>query len=332
MPTIHRRGFTLIELLVVIAIIAVLVALLLPAVQQAREAARRSQCKNNLKQIGLALHNYHSSYDKFTYSGIGYGWCLRPPTTNPPYPVLNQNGLTQLLPYLDQAPIYNQFNFNQAITDATVGNTGCCGPNATTGVLIGNAVTNGNGNLTTTILPVFTCPTDNGPPTLPGTGTYGVGPGFTGAPRKTNYDFSVSSDYSCRSWDAAAANRKYMFGENSSTNISDIKDGSSNTVAVAEATFNIYNGTRAAWAYRNWVQTGIDIGSAGGINLWTYNATPSTTMYGRLASWQNGGSLHDGGMHVLLADGSVRFISQNINFATLQSLAWMADGSVTGEF
>src|SRR5262245_16035146 len=99
-----RKGFTLIELLVVIAIIAVLIALLLPAVQQAREAARRSQCKNNLKQIGLGLHNYHDTFGVFapgfisstsnSTTGIGTGWASS----------------AFILPYIDQAPLYNQLN------------------------------------------------------------------------------------------------------------------------------------------------------------------------------------------------------------------------------
>src|SRR5580693_8105777 len=108
-----RQAFTLIELLVVIAIIAVLVSMLLPAVQQAREAARRSQCRNNLKQIGLALHNYEGSYRVFppgyvdfnfnpnntpdTDLGPGWGWA------------------TFLLPYMDQSPLYNQINFNVGV-------------------------------------------------------------------------------------------------------------------------------------------------------------------------------------------------------------------------
>ena len=92
-----RRGFTLIELLVVIAIIAVLIALLLPAVQAAREAARRAQCTNNLKQIGLALHNYHSAVNSFPW-GDGPWW-------------IEWSAHTLLLPYMEQTPIYNALNF-----------------------------------------------------------------------------------------------------------------------------------------------------------------------------------------------------------------------------
>ena len=100
------RGFTLVELLVVIAIIAVLIALLLPAVQQAREAARRTQCKNNLKQIGLALHNYHDNYNALPPGWIG--------VTNGGPDIYGLNGwgwASRILPQIDQSPLYNQLNF-----------------------------------------------------------------------------------------------------------------------------------------------------------------------------------------------------------------------------
>src|SRR5262245_48623779 len=100
-----RFGFTLIELLVVIAIIAVLVALLLPAVQQAREAARRSQCKNNLKQLGLALHNYHDVYGIFPFECGGTGW-----TGNGTGNWARLSGMVVLTPYIDQAPLWNQIS------------------------------------------------------------------------------------------------------------------------------------------------------------------------------------------------------------------------------
>src|SRR6187455_188869 len=108
-----RRGFTLIELLVVIAIIAILIALLLPAVQQAREAARRTQCKNHLKQLGLAIHNYESTYNKIPSSGIYYSPSGTASAANPrPYSAFPVSFFTAALPYMDQGPIYNQWNFS----------------------------------------------------------------------------------------------------------------------------------------------------------------------------------------------------------------------------
>src|ERR1700709_905701 len=111
MPQDRRPGFTLIELLVVIAIIAILIALLLPAVQQAREAARRTQCKNNLKQIALGLHNYESTFSKLPLGVLGTSGTSS-----------NKNQLTTwqtlILPYVDQAPLYGQYNFDVAYDNA----------------------------------------------------------------------------------------------------------------------------------------------------------------------------------------------------------------------
>ena len=107
----NRRGFTLIELLVVIAIIAVLIALLLPAVQAAREAARRSQCVNNLKQIGLAMHNYHSSINALPWDHGPGGW--------------NEwSSLVMLLPYMEQQPLFNSINFANTGNSAATGRPG----------------------------------------------------------------------------------------------------------------------------------------------------------------------------------------------------------------
>ncbi len=102
-----RRGFTLVELLVVIAIIGILVGLLLPAVQAAREAARRMQCSNNLKQLALSLHNYESSFKRYPAAGRGYGMPTNAPRNNI---IMNSNGLVSLLPYLEQTNLFNRFN------------------------------------------------------------------------------------------------------------------------------------------------------------------------------------------------------------------------------
>jgi len=142
MSTSQKRGFTLIELLVVIAIIAILIALLLPAVQQAREAARRSQCKNNMKQIGLALHNYHGTHRIFPsirmldlkqYAGSCTAGWQRPG---------GFSWRVMLLPFLDQGTIYNQINWD----DHLIG-TSCGGTNSF-------AVAD------KTVLPAFLCPSD----------------------------------------------------------------------------------------------------------------------------------------------------------------------------
>ncbi len=108
---LRRSGFTLIELLVVIAIIAVLIALLLPAVQQAREAARRTQCKNQMKQLGLALHNYHDTFKSFPTAAINT-WVTGQLDWH------NGSFMISILPYIDQAPLYNGYNFNAVARNA----------------------------------------------------------------------------------------------------------------------------------------------------------------------------------------------------------------------
>jgi len=150
----RRRAFTLIELLVVIAIIAVLIALLLPAVQQAREAARRSQCKNNLKQLGLALHNYHSSLNVFPPNLV--------PGGNFNYSAGNWGVLAFLNPYLDQTNVYNLMNLS-APTYASTSPYNIADPNNAKAVAI--------------IVPLFLCPSDRGQPVaLNAYGIAAIGP------------------------------------------------------------------------------------------------------------------------------------------------------------
>ncbi|WP_417386030.1 DUF1559 domain-containing protein, partial [Gimesia sp.] len=115
-----KRGFTLIELLVVIAIIAILIALLLPAVQQAREAARRSTCKNNMKQLGLALHNYHETHKSFPQMHVEY---VRNTNYDPAGVESFLPWSVMLLPFMDQAPLYNKINMNAAWRDSSNSNT-----------------------------------------------------------------------------------------------------------------------------------------------------------------------------------------------------------------
>jgi len=212
----RRSGFTLIELLVVIAIIAVLVALLLPAVQQAREAARRSQCKNNLKQIGLALHNYHDVAGCFPQAAIWtYNAFNNIPGGTAPAP-RNYSWIAMILPYIDQAPLYNQMNFQLP--------------------LMGQIASTGQPILSIDF-PVLHCPSDPGfqgdrnVPTWSGSGGYGsiTAAGITKI-GWTNYAGAEGYDW----WFRGNHPLSGIFNLNTCVRIADITDGTSNTIAVCE--------------------------------------------------------------------------------------------------
>jgi prepilin-type processing-associated H-X9-DG protein len=196
----------------------------------------------------------------------------------------------------------------------------------TDGELVGNPVTNGNAELMGTKLPILLCPSDTGSPVEPAGAAYGPGGSFPGA--KTNYDFITSTnDFYCNYWKAAPLNVRYMFGENSTTRFPDVKDGTSNTFAFGETTLAVYNGRTSSWGYRAWVMTGVD--PQHGINDWSYTSLtgPVPPVYGRLGSWGRAGSMHPGGANFCLADGSVRFLSEDTEISVLVHLASMADGN-----
>ena len=338
-------GFTLIELLVVIAIIAILIALLLPAVQQAREAARRSQCKNNVKQIGLALHNYHDAFGVFPYSTenparavspTGYGGGL----------VTNHRGWICLLPYIDQAALYNQFNLDAATgTWMAEGNCNAPGgyPISGTEHLTGtDAAIVANVTLGGTVIKAFLCPSDPGsrnPARKSNCASRNISPQPVTA--RTSYEFSVYDQMDTTPWDNETKSTVSMFGVNSHCRFRDITDGSSNTIAVCETTIETVSHTwSTAWASTGWDTMGVDFqDSLTNINEmrccrwntppWSSSPTPSMT---KLGHGGMPGSCHQGGMHVLLGDGAVRFISENIDTLTRQYLARIADGKTVGEF
>jgi prepilin-type N-terminal cleavage/methylation domain-containing protein/prepilin-type processing-associated H-X9-DG protein len=319
-----RRGFTLIELLVVIAIIAVLIALLLPAVQAAREAARRSQCVNNLKQLGLALHNYESTYSAFTFAGANYGWCQNgTPANHIGESLMNLNGLATLLPFLEQRAIYNAVNFSLPAADISVGNCGACTTKAT---VPGSAAA--NSTVASTLVTVLLCPSDSGDKKAKTSDFYSPVKGnSTIRGYKTNYDFASNNTYDCNYWlNTSAKSTRAMFGENSNATIATLQDGTSNTIAMMEKTMDVYNGDGSAWFYRGWVEPGVD--PTQGLNFWIYNSTPATRMYGRLGSWGWAGSLHPGGANALRADGSVIFLKESTNRSVLRALTYFSDGAV----
>ncbi len=306
-----RKGFTLIELLVVIAIIAVLIALLLPAVQQAREAARRSQCKNNMKQLGLAIHNYHETLNTLPLATAGS--------------VSKPNWRVFLLPYIDQAPLYNKL-------DMTSGDfSGLTGANA---VLCGVTVQ------------LFTCPSTPLPtnntaiPNNPATknsqthryiGISGAYPDPAGRnTTECNTAGSYGSTY-CKNGLVVP----YLI-----TRLRDCTDGTSNTMIVAEQSGSVNNTDLSNNYYSGWSGSGGtappgDTHWGAGNTAVRYPINQKTSAAGADQTYTGNtilNSYHVGGIHVLMTDGAVRFVSDNINFTTLTQIACKDDGMVVGEF
>lgn len=309
-----RRGFTLIELLVVIAIIAILIALLLPAVQQAREAARRSTCKNQLKQLGLALHNYLDTHNVLPPGQVASGDCDDANST-PPATAMNMNGLVLLLPFLDQAALYSNLDFNLAFDDKVQSGIPLSGGNATT-----------NANQVNRVMTIFSCPTDPGPTGSSTSTTYNL-PG--GSPEhRTNYDFMAPRDHDvCNYWTRRTA--RFMFEDGSKCRVRDVTDGMSNTAMMTETRKSCCgNGNNASWAGRGWVQVGLSLGAS----------PPNNTIRSgidfkpRLGDWGWTGSWHVGGLHVLMGDGAVIFLSENSDASIRRNLDQISDGNVLGEF
>ncbi|MFH1266895.1 MAG: DUF1559 domain-containing protein [Planctomycetota bacterium] len=317
-----RTGFTLVELLVVIAIIGILIALLLPAVQAAREAARRAQCTNNMKQLGLALHNYHDTFKCFCPSSISKGWAVNAGGNDPM--TLNLNGLVLLLPYLEQSALYDKYDFKQAASDYMGLQPG--------GPLMGDPVTSGNADVISQRVAAFTCPSDAGDPLLPASGGYAIK--GSGGPRgvKTCYDFcgrGVYHYYYHNYWKRYCKTNTTiapMFGENSATKFRDVKDGTANTFAMVERTYDVYNGDCSAWGYRAYVMVPPDIRY--GLNRWPRSTNPGRR--GQLGDWYWAGSLHPGGLNFLMADGSVQFVSETADQGILNATLTMAGGEVVG--
>jgi prepilin-type N-terminal cleavage/methylation domain-containing protein/prepilin-type processing-associated H-X9-DG protein len=354
----RSRGFTLIELLVVIAIIAILIALLLPAVQQAREAARRSTCKNNLKQLGLALHNYHDVAQMFPYRQGGTAGA------NPTGNSNEQSGFTLLLPYLDQGPLYNQINASQTF-------------GAITYFPFGDNAADGSGYLLwQNDIPVLLCPSSPNAKGVVGSLGHGINHyGFSGGDSALHVSHLAPGS-------TANARRlvRGVFGYQTNRRVADITDGTSNTVAMGEITSARAPGSREVLG-----GTARDQGDAvldtpiaclatvapgtGEYNATATNVSPSrgarwsrgTMNYvgvntilppnspscSRTASFNSGGqypvtSRHAGGAHVLLADGAVRFVSENIDTGNLSAQdprsvtgrspygVWGALGSIAG--
>lgn len=314
-----KRGFTLIELLVVIAIIAILIALLLPAVQQAREAARRTQCKNNLKQLGLGLHNYHDVFLIFPMGALNPGVTGNagvPYTNDCANQCRNTPWSLYVLPYIDQAPLYNRINFSLPVGSAQRSGTG---PSAA--AIAYNAALFADSDLS-----VFKCPSDIiyiDPQNIGGTAHYAITNG-----RRSSYWFP--SHYIMEdiyNWWKYEGTTRGIMGINGSARIADILDGTSNTFALVETPFKKnYNGYGPYWNAWNYT-SGVTFGQL--VNAKQGCGGGATT--GCPYAWGSG-SKHVGGMQTLMCDGTVRFLSENTQFALVQALTTIANGETIGEW
>ncbi|QDT66383.1 DUF1559 domain-containing protein [Calycomorphotria hydatis] len=367
-----RRGFTLVELLVVIAIIAILIALLLPAVQQAREAARRSQCKNNLKQIALALHNYHDNYITFppgvctwrpASTGVSQAKLCHPTSNGRTITVggdevvsADHAGWTWtafILPYMEQTAIFNTLGVNNTrpIDFIRVLETG-----------------DADAQSTLTPLEAFRCPSDPAPilsdvyyfDASNAKMSTSVGTRRLQLPVTQYVAAHTTTGYAPAAWfpcdtESSADQHRGVFGLNSRTRMRQITDGTSNTLLVGERaySFNYYPDDvsairKGAIMYQGGItaQAGVTWMGAGGINVIDTDSSFSVER-------NSFSSMHVGGSQFAFADGSVHFISENIehddDFATglssavsqmpessvntlLEYLISKADGNVVGEF
>jgi prepilin-type N-terminal cleavage/methylation domain-containing protein/prepilin-type processing-associated H-X9-DG protein len=338
------RAFTLVELLVVITIIGILIALLLPAVQAAREAARRLHCCNNMRQVGMALHNYHSAHSVFPPAIIDSGAAFWPGYGSRPsgYPAraLNTSGWVILLPYLEQQGLHDMYDFKQASCSIAYNGT----------TVAGNPLV--NRPVVTMTLALFRCPSDD-EPTLVSGGSDGVNDAATG-----NYTFAWGSyhDYYGNYSSYGASLVQGMFGNNGAARLDDVKDGTTQSIAVGESI------QRTCWGYDSfWA-----VGRAGAIGhvasptlfsdaTWvrgtqlnmTVNESGSGTSCRDINSSACGGkcggpelpynhwvfsSRHPGGANFTMGDGSVMFINNEINPVTWRNLNYIHDGNALDSF
>ncbi len=358
----NPNGFTLIELLVTISIIAVLIALLLPAVQQTREAARRTQCRNNLKQLGLALHNYHDVHRCFPMGGMGVYY----PTMTGADALRAFSWGSYLLPFMDQDTLYKQIDFDQpsfriGFPDPLV------------------VVTNDNEVLMSSTVAGFRCPSDaradrltddevlgrtlwQEAATASYVGNYGTNGFIPAQSSGSNVPWTLTFGFAIVSNPHLPNNVTNHCGTgplsvNSSTRLRDVTDGTTSTVFVGERHGNqcasrktTYQLSRTFWGF------GSRIGDVMGSGYYRPNACPVGVDPGTTGKICKGPmtSVHSGGLQVVLMDGSVRFISDSIDsaaeaeidaipnmqnaaqrqavYGVWQAICDMNDGTVVGDF
>ena len=338
------RGFTLIELLVVIAIIAILIALLLPAVQQAREAARRTQCKNNLKQLGLALHNYHDVYGQFSPGAVHSSVPRTSGTTS-----FGPSFYCALLPYVDQAPLYNQLDLSTGRSPGYIGEAG--------GAAVSSGVRNHPFVRAAGPMSFMRCPSSAGPIDENNAGVrapFAHYAGIGGAVDMTTYNETRVFNDGLFGLISGGG----MMIANKGIKMRDCTDGTSNTMHLGEMSGRLKrldgtyswpspSGTTHGWIMGTRVSgtpPNLDPSNSGDercFNMVTIRYSPNqepfaNQLFPGMGSNQGANnplsSLHTGGVQILMADGAVRFISNNMHLETLKQLSTRDDGQVVGEF
>lgn len=317
-----KHGFTLIELLVVIAIIAILVALLLPAVQQAREAARRSSCKNNLKQLALAMHNYHDTHSCFPMGALAHGLNNHSKPTGDFFPE-RMSWMPMILPFIEQGPLYD----------------------AATPYLTTRRSSDLPSDIMNTVIDTLTCPSDpNSPKTTEVHGTGDNPPdrndGFCG-----NY-LGCGGNRDFETYNNRSKNMRGMFFYLSKVRFRDVVDGTSSTVFLGEVNVvkETNSGSHRDWRGRYWRADHLS-------SMFTTRFPPNTTIADTLRTCEVSTSLsyapcqqstneqdiamrsrHRGGAQCALADGTVKFISDNIDTGMWNALGSRDGEETVGEF
>lgn len=332
----RRSGFTLIELLVVIAIIAVLIALLLPAVQQAREAARRSQCKNNLKQIGLAMHNYHETFNCFPLGARAGATTNSGGAADTDRWAGGVNWRVPILPYIDQAPVFNKLNFELGSWFSGYAS---------------RTANNGNAILIGLTMPVYMCPSSNVDPFINTASPQYDNPGRLLAMHYVGiagaYDDPANrGSAACNTGNYGIVCANGVMRPSQLTKMSNVIDGSSNTIVVSEQSGMVGNFAISANYGGGWNGVSQTYAASSMTNLTTYfyagittvrfapntKTTTSTASDHPYMTNTILNSLHTGGIHTLMGDGAVRFVSDNVNMVTFRGACSMDDGQVLGEF